>query len=133
MDTHELASRIADGLAVRRAFGTAYEKNGLLVIPVAMVAGGGGGGQRAMSPERQDPRPASNPADDAGPVPDSSMRSEAGGGFGGLIVPVGAYVVRDGEVRWVPAVNVTLIVLAALTTVRMLAVLRARGRRRRSA
>jgi len=133
MDTHELTSRITESLSVRRAFGPAYEKNGLLVIPVALVAGGGGGGQRSLSPEGQDPRLAANPADDADGALDTSERSEAGGGFGGVIMPIGAYVVKGDQVRWVPAVNVTLIVLASLSTLRLLALLRARGRRRRRA
>jgi len=131
MDMHELTSRVGESLSVRRAFGAAYEKNGLLVIPVALVAGGGGGGQRAMSPEGADPRQASNAADDAERGLDSPMQSEVGGGFGGLIMPIGAYVVKGDQVRWVPAVNVTVIVLAGLSTIRLLAVLRARGRRRR--
>ena len=45
MDTQELMSRMSENLSVRRAFGSAYEKAGLLVIPVALVAGGGGGGE----------------------------------------------------------------------------------------
>ena len=49
-----------------------------------------------------------------------SGRTEAGGGFGGVVLPSGAYVVRDGQVRWVPAVDVTLAVLASLSLVRML-------------
>ncbi len=131
MDMHELTSRVGESLSVRRAFGAAYEKNGVLVIPVALVAGGGGGGQRAMSPGGQHPRPAANAADDADGEPASTTQSEAGGGFGGLIMPIGAYVVKGDQVRWVPAVNVTLIVLAGLSTIRVLALLRARGRRRR--
>lgn len=131
MDMRELTSRIGESFSVRRAFGAAYEKNGLLVIPVALVAGGGGGGQRALSPEVADGRRASNAGGDAERRLDSDVRSEAGGGFGGLIMPVGAYVVNGDQVRWVPAVNVTVIVLAGLSTIRLLALLRARGRRRR--
>jgi len=133
MGTDESTSRIADRLSVRRAFGSAYEKNGLLVIPVALVAGGGGGGRRAISPEGRDPLRAANPADDAERVPEGGMRSEAGGGFGGLVMPIGAYVVNGDRVRWVPAVNATVIVLAGLATIRLLALLWARGRRRRHA
>ena len=61
MGTDESTSRIADRLSVRRAFGSAYEKNGLLVIPVALVAGGGGGGRRAISPEGLGPTPGREP------------------------------------------------------------------------
>ena len=131
MDTHELTSRIGENLSVRRAFGAAYEKDGVLVIPVALVAGGGGGGQRTIAPEGQVPPLASNPADDAGHGRESRNGTEAGGGFGGLIMPVGAYVVKGDDVRWVPAVNVTVIVLASLGTIRLLALLWTRRRRRR--
>jgi uncharacterized spore protein YtfJ len=130
MDTQELLSRMAESFSVRRAFGAAYEKDGLLVIPVALVAGGGGGGEGARSPEGQRPRPASNPPDDAGHGPESAVESGSGGGFGGLIMPIGAYVVKGDQVRWVPAVNVTVIVLASLSMIRLLARLWTRGRRR---
>jgi uncharacterized spore protein YtfJ len=131
MDPQELTSRMAESLSVRRAFGAAYEKNGLLVIPVALVVGGGGGGQTPMPPEGQEPRLASNPADDAAHGLENSVRSGAGGGFGGLIMPVGVYVIKGDQVRWMPAVNVTVIVLASLSMVRLLARLWTRGRRRR--
>ena len=45
MDVQELLGKAAQHLSVSRAFGTAYEKDGSLVIPVALVAGGGGGGE----------------------------------------------------------------------------------------
>ena len=45
MDVENLLAKAADNLSVRRAFGTAYEKDGMLIIPVAIVAGGGGGAQ----------------------------------------------------------------------------------------
>ena len=38
MDVENLLAKAADSLSVRRAFGAAYEKDGLLIIPVAMVA-----------------------------------------------------------------------------------------------
>ncbi len=131
MDTQQLTSRIAEHLSVRRAFGAAYEKDGLLVIPVALVAGGGGGGRRAMPPEGQGPQAASTPWDDVDHGRDGTARSDAGGGFGGLVMPVGAYVVKDDQVRWVPAVNVTVIVLASLSVIRLLARSSIRRRRRR--
>jgi uncharacterized spore protein YtfJ len=127
MDTQELLSRMAESFSVRRAFGAAYEKDGLLVIPVALVAGGGGGGEGARSPEGH---PASNPQDDAAHGPEGAVESGSGGGFGGLIMPIGAYVVKGDQVRWVPAVNVTVIVLASLSMIRLLARLWTRGRRR---
>ena len=52
----------------------------------------------------------------------------SGGGFGGVAWPLGVYVVRDGTVRWVPAIDVTRLVLSAGALVRALT--RARRRRR---
>jgi len=40
MDVEKILARAAENLSVRRAFGTAYEKDGMLIIPVALVAGG---------------------------------------------------------------------------------------------
>lgn len=117
MDPKELLSQVAENLSVHRAFGTAYEKNGFLVIPVALVAGGGGGGE-GTGPEADD---------DHGRVPSGS-----GGGFGGLVLPMGAYVVKDETVRFVPAIDVTLIVLASLSLARLLIRSRARNLRRHS-
>jgi uncharacterized spore protein YtfJ len=123
VDVENLLAKVADNLSVRRAFGSAYEKDGTLIIPVAIVAGGGGGGtghnrhgDPAAGPDSPPEAPAAGP-DGKG---QDSGRTEAGGGFGGLVLPSGAYVVQDGQVRWVPAVDVTLAVLASLSLVRML-------------
>src|SRR4029077_11155054 len=39
MDVENLLAAASENLSVRRAFGTAYEKDGMLIIPVALVAG----------------------------------------------------------------------------------------------
>ncbi len=126
MDVRELTSRIGENLSVRRAFGAAYERDGLLVIPVALVAGGGGGGQGPMQ-ITGDGAPVS-PIGADGPSP-AGDQTGAGGGFGGLIMPIGAYVVKGDQVRWVPAVNTTIIALASLATIRVVARLWLRRRR----
>ena len=56
-----------------------------------------------------------------------------GGGMGGMVLPAGVYVVKDDQVRWVPAVDVTIVVLASLGLVRVLAgaLTRRRGSRGR--
>lgn len=124
MNVEDLLAKVADNLSVRRAFGTAYERDGLLIIPVAIVAGGGGGGTRR---DRQ-----GNPAAGSGSLPpegvtghevasQDSGRADAGGGFGGLVLPSGAYVVKGDQVRWVPAVDATIAVLASLGLMRLLA------------
>jgi hypothetical protein len=46
-------------------------------------------------------------------------------------MPVAVYVVKGDQVRWVPAVDVTVIVLAGLTAVRLLVGLGTRVRRHR--
>jgi uncharacterized spore protein YtfJ len=130
-------AKVADNLSVRRAFGEAYEKDGMLIIPVAIVAGGGGGGtghnrrgDPAAGPDS--PPDAADAADAAHDrTPQDSGRTEAGGGFGGLVLPSGAYVVNGDQVRWVPAVDVTITVLASLTLVRLLARTWTRRRRHR--
>jgi hypothetical protein len=142
MDVEKLLAKVGDNLSVRRAFGGAYEKDGMLIIPVALVAGGGGAGtarsRRGDSAARPGNPPEAGPAaqhaapQEAAPreaAPQESGPADTGGGFGGLVLPSGAYVVKGDQVRWVPAVDGTLVVLASLSLVRILA--RAWTRRRR--
>jgi uncharacterized spore protein YtfJ len=134
MDVENLLAKTSDSISVRRAFGTAYEKDGMLIIPVAMVAGGGGAGtsspRRRNSAARAGNSPGeSAPADDA--VPQDSGHMDAGGGFGGVALPSGVYIVKGDEVRWVPAVDVTIVALASLSLVRVLARMWTRRRSRR--
>ena len=56
-----------------------------------------------------------------GATPPDSVPTDTGGGFGGLVLPSGAYVVKGDQVRWVPAVDVTIAMLASLSLVRVLA------------
>ncbi|MGH9020088.1 MAG: spore germination protein GerW family protein [Acidimicrobiales bacterium] len=109
MELGDLFERVGSHLSVSRAFGPAYERDGVMVIPVALVAGGGGGGQGT----------------DGSGADHSS--SGSGGGFGGTVIPFGAYEVRDGRVRWVPSVNVNLLVATLVVLGWVL-----RRRRRRS-
>ena len=129
MDVENLLAKVSDNLSARRAFGTAYEKDGMLIIPVAIVAGGGGGGTARTRPGGSAARhggppqegPAAHGTAPQDSAPQDSGRTDAGGGFGGLVLPSGAYVVKDGQVRWVPAVDPTIVVLASLSLVRVLA------------
>ncbi len=102
MDVPALLERIGENLSVSRAFGPAVEHDGTLVIPVALIVGGGGGGNQPQH-------------DDA-----------EGGGFGGVVHPLGVYVVRQDRVRFVPSYEATSLALAVLSLLRLLA------RRRRS-
>ena len=118
MDVENLLAKASDNFSVRRAFGAAYEKDGTLIIPVALVAGGGGGGTSRPRRSNSAAGPDTLAAPDA--TPQESGPTDAGGGFGGLVLPAGAYVVKGDQVRWVPAVSPTLVVLASLSLARIL-------------
>jgi uncharacterized spore protein YtfJ len=75
--------KASDAITVKRVFGEPYEKDGLTIIPAALVAGGGGGGGGH----------------------DAQNQEGEGGGFGLSARPAGAYVVRNGQVSWQPAVD----------------------------
>jgi uncharacterized spore protein YtfJ len=84
MKVAELVTTVRDAITVTRVFAEPYEKDGVTVIAAATVAGGGGGG---------------------GGHDDRGQEGE-GGGFGVSARPAGAYVIKDGRVRWRPAVDV---------------------------
>ncbi len=107
--------RAREAMSVKRVFGEPYEKDGVAVIPVARVRGGAGGGG-GEGPEGQG--------------------GGSGTGFGMTARPVGAFVIKGGEVVWRPAVDVNRIVLGgqivalvALLTLRSIVRARARARR----
>jgi len=124
VDIGKFLAKTSEDLSVHRAFGTAYEKDGILIIPVAIVAGGGGGGTaRArrgnQAADANSPLEAGAEGHDA--TPHDPGPTDVGGGFGGLVLPSGAYVVKGDQVRWVPAMDMTIVVLAALSLVRVIA------------
>jgi uncharacterized spore protein YtfJ len=96
MKVDELLQGARDAITVRRVYGEATEAEGVTLIPAAMVLGGGGGG-----------------GDEAG---------NGGGGFGLAARPIGAWVIRDGDVSWRPAVDLTL--LAGIAGVTLLGLFR---------
>jgi uncharacterized spore protein YtfJ len=103
-----------DAYSVRRVFGDPIEKDGLVIIPVAMVSGGGGGG--------------SGPAESTG---DGDGEVESGGGFGGMARPVGVFVVSAEDVQWRPAFDVTVLGLAGLALGGLVALVLGRALRRK--
>ena len=111
MDLSSLLSRVTDTMSATRSFGPAFERGDTTVIPVALVAGGGGGGASGHGERSTD-------EDDGG----------SGGGFGTVSMPLGVYVIREGNVRWVPAVDVTRLAIAAIGLVKVGAKLRLRVR-----
>jgi uncharacterized spore protein YtfJ len=105
----ELLSTARDTITVRRVFAQPYEKDGITIIVGAAVSGGGGGGGGH----------------------DNQGQHGEGGGFGVNARPAGAFIVRDGKVRWYPAVDVNR--LAAVLGAVAVAYLLARTRMHRSA
>jgi uncharacterized spore protein YtfJ len=115
MDVQDLIGQARDALTVKRVFGEPYEKDGVTIIPAARVQGGAGAGG-GEDPEGQG--------------------TGSGSGFGMTARPVGAFVIRDGELSWRPAVDVTrialggqLVAIVALLTVRAIIKARAKARR----
>jgi uncharacterized spore protein YtfJ len=94
VNVNELMQQTRDALTVSRLFGEPHERNGVTIIPVAVVRGGGGGGQ----------------GEGSGPE-GVGTGSGSGGGFGLAAKPAGAYVIEGNSVRWRPAVDVNRIVL----------------------
>lgn len=91
MKVNEVLSNARDAITVKRVYGEPYERDGLTVIPAAVVGGGAGGGTGH---------------DDKG-------QEGEGGGFGVSGRPAGAYVIQDGQVSWRPAVDPNRIVVMA--------------------
>ena len=118
MDPSELIKGAREALSVRQVFGEPVQRDGVTIIPAATVigGGGGGGGEGADQP--------SNGGGESTP----QRQSGFGTGFGGVMWPAGAFEIRDGRVTWRPAIDLTRVLLMALTLA--IAVVRARGRRR---
>jgi uncharacterized spore protein YtfJ len=104
MEFHDVVGTIRDAVSARRVFGEPVERDGVVVIPAAMVLGGGGGGAGDVSGSPQE-----------------------GGGFGLLARPVGAFVISHGGARWVPAVDVTFFGVVAAVVVAVSLLVRRRN------
>ena len=118
MKVDELLSAARDAITVKRVYAEPYEKDGLTVIPAATVGGGAGGGTGH----------------------DEKGQQGEGGGYGVSGRPAGAYVIKDGQVSWHPAVDpnriaamMGLIVIAYLLTRPRMARARAASSSRRAA
>jgi uncharacterized spore protein YtfJ len=111
MEVNDVIAQARDTMTVKRVFGEPYEKDGVTIIPAARVQGGAGGGSG-----------------------DDPQGQGSGSGFGMTARPVGAFIIRGGELSWRPAVDVNRIILGgqvvviiALLTVR--AIIKARAKR----
>jgi uncharacterized spore protein YtfJ len=96
-------------MTVRRVFGEPYEKDGVTIVPVARVRGGGGEGEGSGG----------------------SQGSGRGGGFGMSASPAGAYVLKEGSVSWMPALDVNRLILGCQLVAAALILAVALSRRRR--
>jgi uncharacterized spore protein YtfJ len=112
VSVQDVIAQARDAMTVKRVFGEPYEKDGIVLVPAAAVRGGAGGG--------------SDPEGKGG-----------GSGFGLMARPVGAFLIRDGDVRWQPALDLNRVILGgqmvaivALLVVRTL--LKGRAKRKRA-
>ena len=103
MEAQELLSQVRDTMTVKRVFGEPYERDGVTVIPVAKIGGGGGGG--------------------GGEGGEQGRGSGRGYGVGlGLgVEPAGAYVIQNGGVRWMPAIDPGRVVVRLATPLLLVA------------
>ncbi len=77
MDVEEMVTRSQDTATVGRVYGEPLEKDGITVIPAAKVSARGGSGAARGG-------------------------EHSGGGFRADAEPVGAFVIRNGQVEWKP-------------------------------
>jgi uncharacterized spore protein YtfJ len=99
----DVVNEVKGAMRASEVFGTPYEKNGVTIIPAARISGGAGGG--GYEGEQQ----------------------TGGVGFGVSSRPVGAFVIKGGEVSWQPALDLNRVILmgqvvaiAALLTARVI-------------
>jgi uncharacterized spore protein YtfJ len=114
VDVLEMVEKARDTLTVKRVFGEPYERNGVVVIPAASIAGGGGGGSDAEKIEGGERAGAG-----------------AGAGFGVVAKPAGMYVITGDTVKWQPAVDVNRIIVGGqIVAIAFLLVVRSLLKRR---
>lgn len=88
MAIDETLQRAQDAATVRRVYGEPYTVGDMTIIPAAAVRGGGGGGGGG------------------GRDIDGNEGTGEGVGFGISARPVGAYVNKGDQWKWVPAFDV---------------------------
>jgi uncharacterized spore protein YtfJ len=87
MRVTDVVSEAKSAMRASEVFGAPYEKNGITIIPAAKISGGAGGGGNEGDPQ-------------------------AGGvGFGVSSRPVGAFVIKGGDVRWEPALDLNRVIV----------------------
>ena len=84
MNALEVLSQTREAMNARRVYGEPYKDDGVTVIPAANVMGGAGGG--------------------------GDTEGNGGAGFGLSARPAGAWVIKEGEARWRPAIDVNRVI-----------------------
>jgi uncharacterized spore protein YtfJ len=95
MDVSTVMERTGASVDAKRVFAEPVESGGATVICAAMIGGGGGGAQEAQA---------------SGSLAESP---KGGAGFARTPKPAGAFVIREGRVRWQPAVDLNRVILGA--------------------
>ena len=85
MDAQQILMAAQDAMTVRRIFGDPIQAGDVTIVPVAKVSGGGGGGGKGSE--------------------------DGGAGYGLRASPAGVYAIREGRVRWRPAIDVNRVIL----------------------
>jgi uncharacterized spore protein YtfJ len=118
VDVREVVEQAREAMTARRVFSEPYERGGVTVILASRIQGGGGGG-----------------AGQEGSASERAGQTGWGGGFGLSAAPVGAFVIRGEEVRWVPAfdrnrviASAQVVAVVALLTIRRIVKARSRHR-----
>jgi hypothetical protein len=89
MQASDVLPQFASTFAAKRVYSEPYTVDGTTLITAAAISGGVG--------MRRD-----------------ASETETRGGMGGSARPVGAYVVRDGQVSWKPALDLERLALRGL-------------------
>ncbi|GAA3560762.1 hypothetical protein GCM10022419_046740 [Nonomuraea rosea] len=95
MDGIDVSGTVKDVARVERVFGEPITQDGVTVIPVARIGGGGGSGTGKQEGERPG--------------------EGSGGGFGLGATPAGVFVIKDGDARWRPAIDINKIIIGGQT------------------
>jgi uncharacterized spore protein YtfJ len=85
MNALDAINQAREVITVRRVYGEPYQEDGVTIIPAANVMGGGGGG--------------------------GDTEGNGGGGFGVRARPAGAWVIKNGEAEWRPALDLNRVIL----------------------
>jgi uncharacterized spore protein YtfJ len=102
-----------DIMDARMVYSHPITQDRLVVIPAARITGGAGSGRGTGRADRgqADRGQADRGQADRGQADRGEDATGEGGGFGVRSVPAGAFVIKDGQVTWRPAVDVNKIIL----------------------